>query len=466
MNPAQNVLLAAAAANNDSDNDDYVPAPPRAGSARRAAVALMLLLAGLPACTRTTAGFCTSDNECTQAQYCALPAAQCTDAIVLRAILTGDQVVPPTASLSSGDFMMVVNEARNSARFTLNLAVAPPSTLLPSSRAEIFAGAVGQATQSSLPLAAIGLGSLPSTGDLQLTADFLAGLRAGQYHIRLTTSAFPNAGEIRGQIFSLHPEDANAAAVRLTGTLSGQQETPVNSSPGVGTATIDYIENTGQLTVRYKLSGLTAGINGMHVHRGSFNVNGDEIYFLPTPAPMNFADTIVVGPEKLSPTMVRLSGVLIKSGVSYLNVHSTNFAAGELRAQLLPTAALPFLTALSPVTGATPTGSSGEIAFYLSADATKLAFRLAHTVGAAKAVTLTRKGSAAPVTIACPALASSAGVSGAQGYCDVDPAVKVAGTTPALTYGDLELGVLTATITSEANMTGELSGPVLLPKSQ
>ena len=61
---------------------------------------LVLLLVGLPGCTRTTPGFCTTDDDCTRAQYCALPAAQCTDAIVLRAVLTGDQVVPPTASLA------------------------------------------------------------------------------------------------------------------------------------------------------------------------------------------------------------------------------------------------------------------------------------------------------------------------------------------------------------------------------
>jgi hypothetical protein len=426
---------------------------------------LVLLLVGLPGCTRTTPGFCTTDDDCTRAQYCALPAAQCTDAIVLRAILSGDQVVPPTASQATGDFMMVVSEARNSARFTLNLALPPPSTLLPTSRAEILAGAVGQPNQSSLPLAAIGLTSLPSTGDLQLTADFLTGLRAGQYHIRITTSAFPTSGELRGQIFSLHPEDAGTGGVRLTGILSGQQETPANPSPGVGMATADFIESSGQLTVRYKLAGLTAGINGMHVHRGGFNVNGDQIYFLPTPAPMDFADTFSVGPEKLSPTMARLSGVLIKSGVSYLNIHSANYAAGELRAQLLPTAALPFIVALNPVTSATPTGSSGELDFYLSADTTKLAFRLSHTVTGVKGVMLTRPGGATPVTIACSALTSSAGQSGAQGYCDVDAATKVAGTTPALTLGDLTLGVLTATITSQANPAGELSGPVKLPKS-
>lgn len=78
---------------------------------------------------------------------------------------------------------------------------------------------------------------------------------------------------------------------------------------------------------------------------------------------------------------------------------------------------------------------------------------------------LTRPGGATPVTIACSALTSSAGQSGAQGYCDVDAATKVAGTTPALTLGDLTLGVLTATITSQANPAGELSGPVKLPKS-
>lgn len=440
------------------------PGGPR-GQARRPRLGSLLAAMSLLAasgCTRATPGYCTLDDECGRDQYCSLPASQCISAIVLRAVLTGDQVVPPTASLASGDFMMVVNDARTSGRYTLNLQFAAPATTSTPMRAEILGGQVGQPSQTAVPLAAIGIGTLPATGDLELTADFLTGLRAGQFYVRVTSSAFPTGGEIRGQIFSLHPDDALTTPVHLTGVLSGQQESPANPSPGVGMTTADFTENQSQITVRYKLSGLTADINGLHVHRGGYNVNGDQIYFLPTPGPMDKQNTFTVGPEKFNPGMERLAGVLIKSGVSYLNIHSANYAAGELRAQLLPTAALPFTVPLKPVAGAT-SGSTGEVDFYLSADQSKLAYRLVHSVAQPKAVTIVR-GGATPTTISCAALTASAGVAGAQGYCDVDPKTLVAGTTPTMTAGDLTLGTLTVTITSQAYPTGELTGPITTPK--
>lgn len=443
------------------------PCGPR-GRTRRASLLPslfpVLTLLGAPACTRTTPGYCTIDDECGRDQYCALPAAQCTDAIVLRAVLTGDQVVPPTASLASGDLTIIVNQARTSSRYTLNLGFAPPATTSTAIRAEILGGLVGQPSQNAVPLAAIGIGTLPATGNLELTPDFLTGLRAGQFYVRVTSNAFPTTGEIRGQIFSLHPEDALTTPVRLTGILTGQQESPANPSPGVGTATADFTESTSQLTVRYKISGISADINGLHVHRGGYNVNGDQIFFLPTPGPMDLQATFTVGPEKLNPGMERLAGPHIKSGVSYLNMHSANFAAGELRAQLLPTTALPFTVPLKTATGATSAGATGEVEFYWSADQSKLAYRLAHSVVQPKGVMIVRT-TATPMTLSCAALTASAGVDGAQGYCDVDPKTAVAGTTPTITAGDLNLGMLNVVITSQANPTGELAGQITVPKS-
>src|ERR1700712_479392 len=98
------------------------------------------------------------DEACTRAQYCEGPALQCNPAIVLRALLSGDQVVPPTASQATGDFQMIVNEAQTSAHYTLNLNFAQPATSSTLLKAEILAGSVGQPNQGSLPLAAIGLG--------------------------------------------------------------------------------------------------------------------------------------------------------------------------------------------------------------------------------------------------------------------------------------------------------------------
>lgn len=426
--------------------------------------ALLLLLA--PGCTRDTPGYCTVDENCGRDQYCALPAQQCTTAVVLRALLSGDQVVPPTASPATGDFVMIVNEAKTSAHYTLNLAFAPPATTSTLLKAEILAGSVGQPNQGSLPLAAIGLGSLPSSGDLGLTADFLTGLRAGQYYVRITSSAFPTSGEIRGQIFSLDPADDVTTPIHLTGTLGGAQEAPAIVSPGVGTATVDFIESQGQTTLKYSLSGLSAPINGLHIHRGSFNVNGDMIYNMPVAGPSDFADTFSLSSDRIIPNQSHLFGLLFKSGLTYLNVHSTSFSSGELRAQLLPTAALPFNVPLTVPMGATATGSTGEAEFYWSADQTKLAFRIFHSVAGPTATAIVRpaQGMVKAVTLTCAALTSSAGVSGAQGYCDVDAKTTTAGTATAITAGDLTLGTLAIVVSSSAVPTGELAGQITLPK--
>jgi hypothetical protein len=431
----------------------------------KALLAAGLLLLG-PGCTRPTAGYCEVDEVCARDQYCALPEQQCTNGLVLRAILSGDQVVPPTASQITGDFTMVVNDTGTSGHYTLNLNLKQPaSTLI---KAEILAGSVGQPNQGSIPLAAISLSSLPVTGDLELNNDYLTGLRAGQYYLRVTTSAFPNNGEIRGQIFSLNPADDSGATLHLTGILGGAQETPAIPSPGTGSVTADFIENQAQLTIRYKLAGITGTINGMHVHRGAFNVNGDQIYLLPASA-TEVQNTFQVGRDQLIPNQSHLFGLLFKSGLTYLNVHTTGFAAGELRAQLLPTPALPFNIPLKPPSGVTPTGSGGEVEFYWSADKSKLAFRLLHTVSAPKAAMIIRPGATAAmnVTIACPALnVASLGLSGAQGYCDVDPVTMTAGTTTALTAGDLLLGTVSIAVTSTQLPAGlgELAGQLTLPK--
>jgi hypothetical protein len=66
--------------------------------------------------------------------------------------------------------------------------------------------------------------------------------------------------------------------------------------------------------------------------------------------------------------------------------------------------------------------------------------------------------------ITCAALTASKGVSGAQGYCDVDITNMAAGTGTTMTLGDLNTSALNFVVVSPGFAMGELRGQVIVPK--
>lgn len=137
---------------------------------------------------------------------------------------------------------------------------------------------------------------------------------------------------IGGLIFGLagRPIVANAASSKATdflANLNAGQEVPKGTSNGAGVAYLN-IDGQGQLCVALTVSGLDGQIVAAHIHGPADpGVNGPVIFDLkPNGSPIN----ICVGP----PTDAQLKD--LRAGKWYLNVHTSEVAAGEVRGQILP----------------------------------------------------------------------------------------------------------------------------------
>lgn len=417
-------------------------------------MSLGLLLSGLSlgGCTRATLGYCESDNDCSLGSYCAQPARECTEATVIRAELTGGQQVPPTASDATGSFRLVVSPDGTVGTYRLVHSVKSAS------RAELRIGRIGQANMGSSALNTLTLSQSEST--IALDPDTIRSFISGEVYVIITSSALPT-GEVRGQLYSIDPKH-RSGTFKLTGILSGLQSKPANTSMGKGSIDISYDDTAASLSYNYSISGIKGSVTGLHLHRGAFNENGPHVVDLPDTS-LTSSGTLTQddGCRKYK-DQCQLFPVLFKSGLIYFNVHTTEVAGGELRAQVQISGALPFNTALTPK-GFTPEVTSaalGEVHFYLSEDKAKLAFRLEHNAMEPSSIELNKPGSGMSIKLPCTALDASLGKTGSQGFCDV---TTDAANTQAILQSDLLNGIVSVVLKTRAFPNGELRGDVRIP---
>jgi hypothetical protein len=135
--------------------------------------------------------------------------------------------------------------------------------------------------------------------------------------------------------------------------LSSYQEVPAVSSRARGEFRAEI--QPGDAAIEFELSygGLTGDVQQAHIHFGQKSVNGGIAIFLCTnlgngpagtppcpPAPAAISGTLlpegVVGPaaQGIGPGEWEELLRAIRKGVAYVNVHSTTFPGGEIRAQL------------------------------------------------------------------------------------------------------------------------------------
>jgi hypothetical protein len=129
--------------------------------------------------------------------------------------------------------------------------------------------------------------------------------------------------------------------------LDSYQETPSLNSPGRGTFRAEV--SNDQITFRLDYSNLTGPAAVAHVHIGQRGVAGGVSYFLcggggkpacPTATSGTVTGTVVaadvVGPTAQGFNPGDLVSVLaaMRAGVTYANVHTAKFPAGEIRGQL------------------------------------------------------------------------------------------------------------------------------------
>src|SRR6185503_18176158 len=115
-------------------------------------------------------------------------------------------------------------------------------------------------------------------------------------------------------------------------TLTGSQETPPNNSTATGRASLLLSPDEKTARVSLTFSGFSSVQTDAHIHGPAVpGVSAPPVFPLPLGQINDFSIT-------LTPTQVQD----LKSGLFYVNVHSSNFPAGEIRGQ--------FASSLSAVT--------------------------------------------------------------------------------------------------------------------
>ncbi|WP_084523785.1 CHRD domain-containing protein [Adhaeribacter aquaticus] len=126
-----------------------------------------------------------------------------------------------------------------------------------------------------------------------------------------------------------------------TTTLSGANERPtVVNSPGTGTVNGSYNKDTKTITYTIAWSGITTNVTGMHFHNAiptanlpATAVSGNIVIPIPgTGNPATYTSPV----SGTTRTLTADEETALLAGNWYVNIHSSQFPGGELRAQVLP----------------------------------------------------------------------------------------------------------------------------------
>ena len=151
------------------------------------------------------------------------------------------------------------------------------------------------------------------------------------------------------------PQAAEAAVTVRSGTLSGSQEVPANSSPGSGFALAAFDDVTNILSVQTTFAGLLGNTAAAHIHCcAPAGVNAGVA--TPVPSFPGFPTGVTFGSynatfdltlaSSFNPAFITANGGTVDgaraafvsnflAGRTYFNLHTSSFPNGELRAQLL-----------------------------------------------------------------------------------------------------------------------------------
>ncbi len=151
-----------------------------------------------------------------------------------------------------------------------------------------------------------------------------------------------------------------AAPVTFTATLSGPAESPANSSPGTGSATIVFDTALHTLSMNVVFSGLTGNTTASHIHcctavpgvansgvatetptfggfpLGVSSGTYSHTFDMTLASSFNPAFITANGGSVAQAELALFNGSVV--GRSYLNVHTSAFGGGEIRGFLQPAA--------------------------------------------------------------------------------------------------------------------------------
>jgi len=121
---------------------------------------------------------------------------------------------------------------------------------------------------------------------------------------------------------------ANVSTFNMT--LTSSQEVPMNASTASGNVQVTLNRTTGAVTVTGSFSGLTSNATVAHIH-GPAGLGETAPPLITLTVPTSPSGT-VTGTGTMD--NVQMNDML--GGMTYVNVHSTMYPDGEIRAQVVP----------------------------------------------------------------------------------------------------------------------------------
>jgi hypothetical protein len=123
---------------------------------------------------------------------------------------------------------------------------------------------------------------------------------------------------------------AQAAPRSFNVALSGGQQVPPVATGGTGTAALTWDPATRVVTWSITFSGLSSAATMAHFHNAPAGKNGSVVVWLSTrgQAPSS--------PFSGSATLTAAQAAQFEAGDWYVNVHSKDHPAGEIRGQVMP----------------------------------------------------------------------------------------------------------------------------------
>ncbi|GAA4301618.1 CHRD domain-containing protein [Nibribacter koreensis] len=133
-------------------------------------------------------------------------------------------------------------------------------------------------------------------------------------------------------------------------TLSGTEEVPANSSSGTGTIMGSYNKDTKVLSYTLTFSGLTSATTMAHFHKGAVGVSGPPV--------VNISETTFSSPITKEVVLTDAQAADLMAGLWYVNVHTTTYPGGEIRAQIKMAGSTGTTTGNAGSTTSTTTGGT------------------------------------------------------------------------------------------------------------
>ena len=236
--------------------------------------------------------------------------------------MTGESESPAGDPVGTGTATVRLRAGQGQACFSFQVQ----NIALPAAGAHIHFGAAGASGPIVVQLAAPGSGGTSRGCVPASRAIVRAILRSpAGFYVNVHTTDFPG-GAIRGQLRGTSTGSFGTVIVK---ELSGAQERPPADRDGSGTAVVRLRPDAGAVCFRLTVRNIKLPAAGAHIHRGAAGSNGPIVvqFVAPGASGVSAGCTTGVAASLIQEIAANPAGF-------YVNVHTTEFPGGAIRAQL------------------------------------------------------------------------------------------------------------------------------------